>query len=352
MFTIKKIIYSVCIIILLINLFLLFHYSSVLRNGLKDSKLFQFGNLKSFKINSFQVHNDSSSIEFLFLKGEDMFVGIEFPLKDSIINLSAKKNIKINLLGTSSKFVTICFITSVLENQYDISECVIEKDLYLNKEDGIYKLSINDFEIKPWWYQSNNLSIKKGLIKPDFKKVLRMGVGISKTPNIPLNESLRISIKSIKSRYTMDALAPFFIIVLIIMLLTLLDDFISRKTYKMKAATNDEFTKVGENESARSQIITFMGKHYKNHRVTIQHISEISNIHHTKINEILRRHYKLDFKQYITKIRITEAERLLKESKCSVKEISSMVGFKHVSILNRELKKSTGKTPTEIRNLN
>lgn len=350
MFDIKKIIYSVSFIILLITLFLLFHYSSILKSGLINSSLIQLGDIKYLDVNSFQSCEDSASVGFTFLKEEDVFVGIEVVLKDSVLNLSSKRNIKIDLSGTSSQFVTVCIYATALENPYDISECLLEKDLYLNRKNGIYTLNINDFSIKSWWYQANDLPIKDGLIKHDIKKILRVGVGVSNTSNIPLNKTLKISIRNIESRYALNVLAPYLIVTVIVLLITLLKDLISRKTYKLKAVTNEEFENVEENESVKSQIITFVGKHYKNHRITIQHISEISNMHHIQINEILKRHYKLSFKQYITKVRVKEAERLLKESKRSVKEISSMVGFKHVSILNRELKKSTGKTPTEIRN--
>ena len=56
------------------------------------------------------------------------------------------------------------------------------------------------------------------------------------------------------------------------------------------------------------------------------------------------------FVEYITNVRITHSERLLKESNYKIIEISEMVGFKSNTYFNSLFKKKTGMTPIEYRN--
>lgn len=53
---------------------------------------------------------------------------------------------------------------------------------------------------------------------------------------------------------------------------------------------------------------------------------------------------------YVNKIRLKEAERLLVSSKCNILEISQQTGFSTVNYFNRVFKKAYGMSPREYRN--
>lgn len=321
---------------------------SITNDGLASSYFEVLGNKDYCKIESFSSHRDSAQLDFLFLKEEDVFVGIEFDLKDSLIDLSRTNEILIDLRGTNTKFLAICLFALVQNKNFGISEVIIEKYLYLDREDGKYSLNINDFAAQPWWYKSVGLN-QSDLVKPDFSKIRRFGVGLSNTVNIPINKSFTLQVNKIKVSYSFNLFKYLFAIVFIILICTLLIDLSKRDLFKIKAVDDEDKLKYDDNSTIKSEVTRFVGRYYNNSNIDAKHIAEITNTTNIKIDRILKSHYNLTFKQYLINVRLTEAERLLKESSCNVKEIASMVGFKHVSILNREFKKSRGMTPTELR---
>ena len=54
---------------------------------------------------------------------------------------------------------------------------------------------------------------------------------------------------------------------------------------------------------------------------------------------------------YLTKVRIRNAQTLLRENNLKIYEVAQMVGYTNSYYFNRIFKKTTGQTPLEYRNL-
>lgn len=87
--------------------------------------------------------------------------------------------------------------------------------------------------------------------------------------------------------------------------------------------------------------------------LTLQRISEITNLHPRVISETINRCERQNFAQFINRYRVDEAKKLLKDTQANYKIIAVAYncGFNSLSSFNLTFKKMTSYTPTEFRSL-
>lgn len=347
----KRLLYIINTSIILILGILPFIYISITSNNMNNTNIIVLGDSSACEIDTFISSPYFAMMKFKYIKESDVFNGMIPVLKNIKINLENKSTIVVDIRGTTTSFVTLFIQTETFPNELNIPQCILEKDIYLNKGQNQFKVAIRDLEIKDWWFKDYNLAIRDKRVKADLSKVKKIGIGISNTLKIPENVSFDLNVHSFKANYSFSYLLRLLIPALFLLLVILIIDIALMQNFRITAG--DEFDlNSSETDLIKIKITNLIGRYYNNRNMDINHASDIAKIDKAQIEHVLKRNYKLNFKQYLIKVRLTEAQRLLKESNCSVKEISTMVGFKHVSILNREFKKHIGKTPTEIRSVN
>lgn len=99
----------------------------------------------------------------------------------------------------------------------------------------------------------------------------------------------------------------------------------------------------------KNRVLQYLATEYTNPDLTLESAISTLGINRIKINEILREQYGLTFSAYLSKLRMTEAARLLVEKDLSVAEIGYSVGYKTASYFNRAFKKEYDCTPNEFR---
>ena len=67
------------------------------------------------------------------------------------------------------------------------------------------------------------------------------------------------------------------------------------------------------------------------------------------VSRLFKEELGLTFIEYLTKIRIDAAKRLLLETNMTVSEISDLVGYQDPSYFTKVFKKREGVTPTQFR---
>jgi len=110
---------------------------------------------------------------------------------------------------------------------------------------------------------------------------------------------------------------------------------------------------IKQKSSAVEQVdkaIRYVEYNYMND-ISIQSVSEYLNIDRTYFYRIFKKHTGYPPEKYIMNFRIQKAVELLKQSKYSVSEIATNVGFKDVYYFSRIFKRITGKTPTQYRKM-
>lgn len=105
-------------------------------------------------------------------------------------------------------------------------------------------------------------------------------------------------------------------------------------------------------DKEKSAVLGFMGKEYANADLDLDTMVSKIGVSRTKINDILKSELGFTFSTYLNKLRLTEASRLLAESKdANVAEIAYSVGYKNVSYFNKLFKEEYGCTPKVFKNL-
>jgi AraC-like DNA-binding protein len=78
-------------------------------------------------------------------------------------------------------------------------------------------------------------------------------------------------------------------------------------------------------------------------------VEKETGISERQISTIIKQRTGLSFNQFLNQLRITEARRLLIETKLNVSEIAYKVGYGNVSHFNRVFKSAVGYSPNEFR---
>lgn len=98
------------------------------------------------------------------------------------------------------------------------------------------------------------------------------------------------------------------------------------------------------------EIVTnYIGDNYQDSSFSLSGMAISVAMHEEKIAALIRRGYGQNFKQYLNRIRLTEAQRLLRSTDRQVSEIAFAVGYNSVSHFNRVFKQFFDCTPREFR---
>lgn len=103
-----------------------------------------------------------------------------------------------------------------------------------------------------------------------------------------------------------------------------------------------------QSESAIEKAKKYMEENYSKD-ISLEDVSMKVDISPYYFSKLFKEETGNNFIEYLTKLRMEEAIRLLRETECSMKEICSKVGYSDPNYFSRNFKKYTGITPTEAR---
>ncbi|HOY22883.1 MAG TPA: helix-turn-helix transcriptional regulator, partial [Cellvibrio sp.] len=94
-----------------------------------------------------------------------------------------------------------------------------------------------------------------------------------------------------------------------------------------------------QKDKEKIAVLNYIATEYVNPELSIETITNTLGINRAKINDILKEELGMTFSSYLNKLRLTEAARLLSESKdANVSEIAYAVGYNNVSYFNKLFK--------------
>lgn len=96
------------------------------------------------------------------------------------------------------------------------------------------------------------------------------------------------------------------------------------------------------------KILDYIQKHYTE-ELNLQNLAAEFNFSYSYLSAYFNQHACEGFSEYVNKIRIQKACEFLKESRYSIAQVSSVVGYSDHSYFCRVFKKITGKTPSAYR---
>jgi len=93
--------------------------------------------------------------------------------------------------------------------------------------------------------------------------------------------------------------------------------------------------------------LSFIRENY-NRAIQLTDAAEAARVNAAHLSRLFSKHLKINFIDYLTTLRINEAERLLKEKPVSVKEAAFASGYQDPNYFSKTFKKIKGILPTEV----
>ena len=92
-----------------------------------------------------------------------------------------------------------------------------------------------------------------------------------------------------------------------------------------------------------------MDKVYQEPTYSRSDLARELNVAETAISRVINIYFGKSFPQLLNERRVTDAQRLLRETSAPVKQVAEEVGFNSMATFNRVFREATGQTPTEYR---
>lgn len=100
-----------------------------------------------------------------------------------------------------------------------------------------------------------------------------------------------------------------------------------------------------------SQVLHFIDEHYCEESLSLQRLADEFNLSYSNFSRFFKQQTGEGFVEYLEKIRLKKAKRLLAESNESIKSIANQIGYTNPNSFTRLFKKAEGITPGNYRKL-
>lgn len=202
-------------------------------------------------------------------------------------------------------------------------------------------------EIPEWWFIQNPKMKEK---THSLSYTQTQSIWLLSESSIPLNTTVNISISDFKLVYNN------FSFIIISSISTLLYFIILFLIWKIKKEVIKyiyipiQHLEIEDKEQKKyKDILSYIGKNYHNPNLKIVDISRKIGVSDDSVSNIIKQFSSYNFRQYLNKIRLEEAKKLLRETNLQISEIAFSVGYNNVQHFNRIFKTETGLSPTEFR---
>lgn len=102
--------------------------------------------------------------------------------------------------------------------------------------------------------------------------------------------------------------------------------------------------------SAKLEDLFEREKYYKEENISLKGLADKIGVTRHELSDLLNKKFQSNFYEYVNRYRIREAEKILLENPdAKVLHVAMAVGFNSKSTFNKEFKRLTGRTPTEVR---
>ena len=214
-------------------------------------------------------------------------------------------------------------------------------------------IKLDSLEVPVWWLHM--FGFKASENKFNLNKTIR--VYFETTYESPLDVDSRLYISGISfSGQKEGVLLAFTLITFLVWVICgawTIKFYFSDKSREKEITQEFKYEQLTFNsarERDKQAIIEYISKNFANPEIDNESVSKVAGVSRTRVNEILKAEYGSSFTNYINKLRLVEASRLLTEKPdAHVTEIAYLVGFKNISYFNKLFKEQFGLTPKEIR---
>lgn len=352
------------VLLLLITSVYLFYYCSqtlVFKTNNENLLYYPFTDKKDYKVkdgaselHKFKKYDDGSFLFSYTLKDGTQypFAGVEIYNSDkSDIDISKFSVIRIKFGSGNVNSVLLLiktFIPGYSQKDQEYSWRYNQNELFKDSDEREIKIKYKDLETPIWWFQDHAIYPKQIPKKPNWEFVKT--IAIQNSSLNPKNKKHDLIIEEISFERSWR---PFYFSLFLLVFLTgaLIFNYVSNKRRdntdsKMRYS---KLTVTNEADEKFEKIVKSIGDNYSNIDFSLKKLSEDTGISERVIGQIIKKNSGCNFKRYLNKIRLKEAERLILNTDRSINEISYLVGYNYPSHFNRLFYEEFNKRPTELR---
>ncbi|MFL5731327.1 MAG: helix-turn-helix domain-containing protein [Cytophagaceae bacterium] len=303
------------------------------------------------------LSQDSSrlSFEYLLQKGYLYpYAGITLSPVDSMAfyDLSEYDHLKIKMNAMAGKRIPITlglYVNNLTKSDDALSYRVMVKEIDILKGKEEYDIPLSEFNTPAWWYMNRGLT-ESDIDKPDFKKVRYMNVQSCQLIPAGVRDQIGISqLAFYKSNLTLYLAGAVFLAVYYVVMFILL--YIKKQAEKVrKIVIQYDTIKTSNNFDLETEkVVSFISSNYHNPELSLKEIQLGTGISEAKITGLIKSNFAINFKQYLNKLRIHEAKRLLAETDLQISEIAYKAGYGNISHFNRVFREEEELSPNDYR---
>ncbi len=112
---------------------------------------------------------------------------------------------------------------------------------------------------------------------------------------------------------------------------------------------SDSDKQYSRNQEAVINAIEYIKKNYHNKDISLQKVSSEVSLSHYYFSHIFKDEFKITFIEYLTKVRMEAAAKLLKNRKLNVNQVAYAVGYQDPNYFSKVFKRYMKTSPIEYR---
>lgn len=214
-------------------------------------------------------------------------------------------------------------------------------------------VKLDALEVPIWWL--HQFGFKASENKYDLKKVIRVYLEAGRESPVGVDSKLYVSEISFSGRRE-GVLLNFTLALFSIWILSgawTIRCYLKVRPLEKEVLQSLKYEPLDFNparERDKQAVLDYIAKNFANTEIDSESVSKGAGVSRTRVTEILKSEYGSSFTNYINKLRLFEASRLLAEKPdAHITEIAYLVGFKNISYFNKLFKEEFGLTPKEVR---
>ena len=313
-------------------------------------------------IQNLNLSDSTLSFQYVRRKGYAFpYVGIIIEFDDSTLNTPFNLNgyddlnFTLSITGSKNQVLTLylsCFEEGITQWSKPGTWRRYDRELTASSQMSTYKLPFTSFKTPGWWWDSFTDVNNRDYAERDFSHA--MNLVIENGQFEAEDQNVSVVIQSITASKNLKS---FNLKVLFITLFYYLFYWYSLvfglpKGEKTVIISYKELDVSSYADEDTAKINHYVADNYSNQELTVKQASQELGISQSKIQVILKTHFKMTFRQYLNTIKIHEAKRLLLDTDRQVTDIAYRVGYKNVTHFNRIFKDLEAMSPNQYRKSN
>lgn len=302
-------------------------------------------------IRRFAVSDSLLQLDFELREGfVSPYVGLSIsPKNKPFIDASAYNQIKLQLSGSGINRIGVSIYTPLDETRKhsEQDESLFHSYLNISAQIEAYTIPIKQLAQPDWWKDLHQLPGAANE-QPDLSRILHLNINSAFVAELAGIKNL--SVHSISFTRDNSRLFSFLAIVYLMFVGLLFAILVRPKPTSPPLTVSYQPVEANLEKEGNQKAIDFINQNFQRSELNLELVTRETGISQRRITQAIHDNYQCNFKTYINRIRISEAQRLLTNSDLNIGEIAFRVGFNSQSHFNRVFKSELNTSPSAYRN--